>query len=127
MIVRLEPSVPNLEAFLVFRFRLTVQPMPFVLVQEDLQRCDSPPSLTLFTEVTYVCQCGVRPDKQHTFTYGGASRNFDYLAVLAFAFPFLFLHGTSGLFLYHISDIVIMRPQIRTAEVGIYPLLVVGG
>ena len=59
--------------------------------------------------------------------YGRASRNLDYFAVLAFAFPFLFLHGTSGLFLYYLSDIVIMRPQIRTAEVGIYPLFVIGG
>src|SRR5699024_9589915 len=90
MIVRLEPSVPDLETFLVFRFRLTVQPMPFILVQEDLQRCDSPASLTFLTEFTHVCQCGVRPDKQHSFTYGGASRNLDCLAVLAFAFPFLF-------------------------------------
>ncbi|EFB92430.1 hypothetical protein HMPREF0648_1598 [Prevotella bivia JCVIHMP010] len=127
MIVRLEPSVPDFEAFPVFRFRLTVQPMPFILVQEDLQRCDSPASLTLLTEFTHVCQCGVRPDKQHSFTYGGASRNLDYFTVLAFAFTLLFLHGTSGLFLYHLSDIVIMHPQIRTAEVGIYPLLIIGG
>ena len=28
---------------------------------------------------------------------------------------------------YHLSDIVIMHPQIRTAEVGIYPLFVIGG
>ena len=59
--------------------------------------------------------------------YGRASRNLDYFAVLAFAFPFLFLHGTSGLFLYYLFDIGIMHPQIRAAEVGIYSLLVIGG
>ena len=70
MIVRLEPSVPDLEAFPVFRFRLTVQPMPFILVQEDLQRCDAPASLTLFTEFAYISQCGIRSDEQYSFTNG---------------------------------------------------------
>jgi hypothetical protein len=36
MIIRLEPSAPDLKTFPVFRFRLTVQPMPFVFVQENL-------------------------------------------------------------------------------------------
>ena len=36
MIVRLEPSASYLEALFVFRFRLTVQPMPFVFMQENL-------------------------------------------------------------------------------------------
>ena len=49
------------------------------------------------------------------------------LAVLAFALPFLFLHGTSGLFLDHLLDIVIMSSQFGSAEVGIYPLFVIGG
>ena len=36
MIVWFEPSAPDLKALFVFRFRLTVQPMPFVFVQENL-------------------------------------------------------------------------------------------
>ena len=36
MIIWFEPSVTDLEALLVFCFRLTVQPMPFVFMQENL-------------------------------------------------------------------------------------------
>ena len=36
MIIWFEPSVTDLEALFVFRFRLTVQPMPFVFMQENL-------------------------------------------------------------------------------------------
>ena len=36
MIIWFEPSVTDLEALFIFRFRLTVQPMPFVFVQENL-------------------------------------------------------------------------------------------
>ena len=36
MIVRLKPSAPDLKALFIFRFRLTVQPMSFVFVQENL-------------------------------------------------------------------------------------------
>jgi hypothetical protein len=36
MIIWFEPSVTDLKALFIFRFRLTVQPMPFVFVQENL-------------------------------------------------------------------------------------------
>ena len=73
----------------------------------------------------HICQCGVRSDEQYSLTYGGTSCHFDNLAVLPFALTLLFLHGTTSLFLDHPFDVLIVRLQFGTAEVRVYPLLVI--
>ena len=70
MVIRLEPSFTDLETLFVLCIRLSVQPMPLVLVQEDLKRSDAPASLTFLAKFLHVCQCGVRFDKQNTLTNG---------------------------------------------------------
>ena len=71
-------------------------------------------------------KCRVRSDEQHTLTDWRASRHLSYLSVLALAFTFPFLHGTTGLFLDHPFDVVIVRLQVGIAEAGVYPLLIIG-
>ena len=88
MIVWLKPSVPNLETFPVFRFRLAVQPMPFVLVQEDLQRCDSPAFLTLLPNLRM--SASVVSD----LTSSTPSRMDEHFAILT-VLPFLPLRSRS--------------------------------
>ena len=105
---------------------LPAQPMPLVLVQEDLERCDAPASLAFLAKFLHVCQCRVRSDEQHALTDWRTSRHFDDFPVLPFAFTFLLLHGTTGLFLDHPLDVVIVRLQFGVAKVGVYPLLVIG-
>ena len=68
MVIWLEPFFAHLETFFVFLGGLSAQPMPLVLVQEDLERCDAPASLALLAKFLYVCQCRVRSDEQHTLT-----------------------------------------------------------
>ena len=75
----------------------------------------------------YKRQCGVWSDEQHTFTDWRTPCHFDYFSVLAFAFTFFLLHGTSGLFLDHLLNLVIMSSKFGSAEVVIFPLFVVGG
>lgn len=88
MVIRLEPFFTYLEALLVLYIRLSVQPMPLVLMQEDLKRSDAPTLLALLTKFLHVCQCGVRFDEQHTLTDGRASRHF-------YDFPFFPLRSRS--------------------------------
>ena len=126
MIIWLEPFFTYLETFLVLCIRLSVQPMPFIFVQEDLKRSDAPASLAFFAKFLYVCQCGVRFDEQHTLTDRRASCHFYDFSVLPFALTLFLLHGTTCLLLYHPFDVVVVRLQIRIAEVRVYPLLVVG-
>ena len=94
MVIRFEPPFAYLETLHVLRVRLSAQPMPFVLVQEDLKRCNAPSFLALFAKPTHICQSGVRSDEQDSLTDGRASSNLDNLAVLPFALTLLFLHGT---------------------------------
>ena len=126
MVIRLEPSFADFETLPVFRFRLTVQPMPFVLVQEDLERSDAPASPALLAKLAYICQCRVRSDEQHALTDWRASRHLGNFPVLAFAFTLLLLHRTTCLFLDHTFDVVIVRLQVGIAEARVYPLLVTG-
>jgi len=126
MVIRLEPSFADFENLPVFHFRLTVQPVPLVLVQEDLERSDSPTSLALLAKLTYICQCRVRSDEQHALTDWRASRHLGDFPVPAFAFTLLLLHRTSCLFLDHSLDVVIVRLQVGVAEARVYPLLVTG-
>ena len=126
MIVRLEPSATDFETFLIACIGFAREPMPFILVHENLHRCDSPTLVTFITKSAKITQSGVSLDKQYTLTDGRTTCHFDNLSVLAFPFTFLFLHGTSGLFLDHAFDVVIMRLQTDIAEVRIYPLLVIG-
>ena len=63
MIIRFEPSFAYLETLPIFGFGVSAQPMPLVLVQEDLKRCDAPTPLALLAEFTHVSQCGVRSDE----------------------------------------------------------------
>ena len=125
MVIRLEPPFAYLETLPVLWCRLTIQPMPLVLVQEDLQRCNAPAFLAFFTEFTHICQSGVRPDEQYSLTDGRTSRHLDNLTVLPFAFTLLFLHGTACLFLDHALDVLIVRLQFGIAEIGIYPLFII--
>ena len=127
MVIRLEPFFPDLETFLVLCIRLSVHPMPFIFVQEELKRSDAPTSLAFLAKFLHVCQCGVWFDEQHTLTDGWASCHFDNLAVLSFAFTLFLLHGTTCLFLYHPFDVVVVRLQVGVAEVPVYPLIVVSG
>ena len=101
--------------------------MSLVLVQINLERCDTPASLALITKFTHVRQCRVRSDEHHSFTYGRASCHLDDFAVLAFTLTFFLLHGTAGLLLYHPFYVVVVLLQIGAAEVPVYPLLVTGG
>ena len=126
MIVRLEPFFADLETLPVLRGRLSAQPMPLVFMQEDLERCDAPASLAFLAKFLHVCQCRVRSDEQHALTDWRASSHLGYLSVLSLAFTFLFLHGTTCLFLDHPLDVVIVRLQVGIAEAGIYPLLIIG-
>jgi hypothetical protein len=125
VIIRLEPLSSNLETLPVFGFGLSAQPMSFIFVQEDLQRSNTPALFALLAKFTHICQCGVWPDEQYTFTDWRTSCHFDYFAVLAFAFTLFLLHGTTCLFLDHAFDVIIVRPQVGSAEAGIYPLFVV--
>ena len=100
--------------------------MPFILVQEDLERCDTPSPLAFLAKLSYIRQCRVRSDEQHALTDWRASCHFDDFPVLPFAFTLLLLHGTTGLFLDHPFDIVIVCLQFGVAEVGVYPLLIWG-
>ena len=70
MVIRLEPPFANLETLPVLLVRLSIQPMPFVFVQEDLEWCDAPAFLALLAKFMHICQCGVRSDEQYTLTYG---------------------------------------------------------
>ena len=63
VVIRLEPLFSYLETLLVLHFRLSAQPMPLVLVQENLKRCDAPASLALLAKFLHVCQCGIRFDE----------------------------------------------------------------
>ena len=54
------------------------------------------------------------------------SSHFYNLSILSLALTLLFLHRSSGLFLDHPFDAVIVRLQVRTAEARVYPLLVIG-
>ncbi|TGY56114.1 hypothetical protein E5342_12935 [Parabacteroides distasonis] len=126
MIIRLEPFSTHLETLLVFCVRFSTQPMPLILMQEYLEWRDAPASLALFAKFTHISQCGFRSDEQYTLTNGGTSCHLDYFTIFSFAFPLFFLHGTSGLFLDHPFDIVVVRLQFGSAEVRVYPLFVVG-
>ena len=53
MIIWLEPFFTYLETFLVLCIRLSVQPMPFIFVQEDLERSDTPASLALLAKLAH--------------------------------------------------------------------------
>ena len=96
MIIRFEPSFAYLETLPIFGFGVSAQPMPLVLVQEDLKRSDAPTLLALLTKFLHVCQCGVRFDEQHTLTDGRASRHFYDFSVLPFAFTLFLLHKDEG-------------------------------
>ena len=126
VIIRLEPLSINLETLSVFSFGLSAQPMSFIFVQEDLQRSNTPALFALLAKFMHICQCGVRSDEQHPLTDRWTPCHLDDFSVLAFAFTFFLLHGTSGLFLDHPFDVVVMCPQFGSAEAGIYPLFVVG-
>ena len=86
MVIRLEPSFADFETLPVFRFRLTVQPVSLVLVQEDLERSDAPASLALLAKLAHICQCRVRSDEQHALTDWRASSHLGDFPVLAFSF-----------------------------------------
>ena len=126
MVVRFEPSVPNFEALLIACIGFAREPMPFILVYENLYRSDTPTLFAYITKSAKIIQGGICFDKQYSFTDGRAPGHLDNLSVFAFAFTFLFLHRTPGLFLNHTLDVVIMRLQSDIAETGIYPLLVIG-
>lgn len=100
--------------------------MSFIFVQEDLERSDAPALSAFLAKLAHVCQCGVRSDEQHTLTDGRASCHFDDFPVLGFALTFFLLHGTTCLLLDHPFDVVVMCPQVGSAEVGVYPPLVIG-
>ena len=126
VIVRLEPSATDFETLLIACIGFAREPMPFILVHENLYRSDTPTLFAYNTKSAKIIQGGIRLDKQYTFTDGRTSCYLDNLSVLAFPFTFLLLHGTPGLFLDHPFDVVIMRLQSDIAETGIYPLLVIG-
>ena len=125
MVIRLEPLFTDLETLPIPGFGLSTKPVSLVLVQENLEGGDSPSFLTLFTEFTHVCQCRIRSDKQYPLTNWRASSYFYNLPIISFAFTLLFLHCSSGLFLDHLFYVFIVYLQVRTAEAGIYPLLVI--
>ena len=126
MVIRFEPPFAYLETLPVLRSRLSVQPMPLVLVQEDLKRCDAPTPLALLAKPTHIRQRSIRSDEQYTLTDGRASRHLDNFSVLPFALTLLFLHGTACLFFDHAFDVLIVRLQFGTAEIRIYPLFIIG-
>ena len=70
MVIRFEPLAIDLETLLVLSFGLSAQPMPLVLVQEDLKRSDALTLLAFLTKLAHICQCGVRSDEQDTLTDG---------------------------------------------------------
>ena len=126
MIIRLKPLFTDLETLPIPGFGLSTKPVSLVLMQEDLERCNTPASLALLTKLSYICQCCIWSDEQYSLTDWRTSSHFYNLSILSLALTLLFLHRSSGLFLDHPFDAVIVRLQVRTAEARVYPLLVIG-
>ena len=110
MVIRLEPLFTDLETLPISCFGLSTKSVSLFLMQKDLQRCDTPTSLILFTEFTHIFQCGVQSYEQHALTDWRESSNFYNLSILSLALTLLFLHRSSGLFLDHPFDMVISVP-----------------
>ena|GEM_PF-4391317 len=83
--------------------------MPFILVDVDLQGCDSKALLTKFCKVFQLLHRGVLFADDHALTQGRTASDFSNPAsLLVYSFAFLSLHRPTGLFLNHLAYIVII-------------------